>query len=132
MNPIIQSFYNQISWVDECSILQIDGIEFVKTDIALYLPCDWKCAESSAGIVSLAAEFQGLEPVLIVGGDPSREVVEQIYINAIERNVVVIFVDAAAIIAKAQFITQALDGIDWPRTMGNIAKGNDTPVWEWE
>lgn len=132
MNQIIQSFFGQISWADECSIVQIDGIEFIQTNLCLYLPCDWKHAEPSSQIVSLTAEMLKIEPGLVVGGNPAKDIAEQIYRSETKKGVLVMFVDAIARVTQSQCITSALDGIDWQRTSQSIAQGGKKPVWEWE
>jgi hypothetical protein len=132
MNSIIKIFYNQISWADECSIVQIDGIEFVQSNSCLYLPCHYKHVEPSARITSLSAERLKLEPALIVWGNPTKDLAQQIYSSETKRGILVVFVDAIAKVAQSQFIVSALDGIDWQRTSEGIAQGGKQLVWEWD
>ena len=132
MNPIIESFYNQISWANECTIVKIRGFDFVWTSQCLYLPCHWNNCEYSSFIVTEAASKLQLEPALLIGGNPSKADAERIYWEKTKRSILVTFVDPVAQIVQAECITRALDGMDWSRTVEAIAHGSTKPVWEWD
>jgi hypothetical protein len=78
MSAIIQNFYGQISWSDECTIEFIGDIEVALSSLALYVPCDWPDAERLAMFAINAAKAKNLEPALIIGGNPNKAIAEKL------------------------------------------------------
>jgi hypothetical protein len=132
MNKIIESFYNQISWSDECKIELIGDTDVVSTNLVLYMPCDWVDAESLSEIIIDYAKMRGLEPGLIIGGNPNPAIAERLCFVLTKQGILVSFIDPIARIAQSRFMISALDGLDWGRTSESIATGNSAPVWSWD
>jgi hypothetical protein len=132
VQKIIQDFYSQISWGDECQIEFIGNIEIVISSQVLYTPCDWIEAENLAMFAINSAKTKGLEPGMIIAGNPSKAIAERLCLSLTKQGILLNFVDAVAKVAQSQFICSALDGIDWGQTIKSIKEGRATPIWSWD
>lgn len=136
---ILDRFYETISWKNECEEIEFNERILLKTPCSLDL-----VANSNVGIISNTIDSvyclrqlfpnSGLEPGLIIWGNPPDFVVHEYISFCCQWNppVHVQFIDIPARLAYSRFLTKALDGIDWQRSIEGLAKGNKNPVWIWD
>ena len=136
---ILDRFYETISWKNECEEIEFSERILLKTSCSLEL-----VANSNIGILpnTLGSVYclkqlfpnSDLKPGLIIWGNPPDFVVHE-YISfccQFDPSVHVRFIDIPAQLAYSSFLTEALDGIDWQRSIEGLAKGNKNPVWSWD
>jgi hypothetical protein len=129
---VIEKFKSQIAWADETELIQDGDRVYLATDIALYIPTHWREVNTPALVI--AAAIHKRECVALVWGDPSTPTATEISHRLICAGIHVRFVDPVGRIAWAQFVSFALDGIDWLRTSESIGLNGESakPVFEWE
>lgn len=134
---VLDRFYDLISWQDQCEEVEFNARILLKTPHSLEL-----VAHCSTGILKncLGSRYcldflyskSNLKPGLIIWGKPDKRLVDAYMTFSCQHGVHVSFVDVQARLAYSRFLTKALDGIDWQRSLEGLAKGDKKPVWSWD
>lgn len=129
---VINRFKQQISWGDKTQLI-VDGDQtYMATDKCLYVPTHFDKVRTGE-LIMLAAIYKKAVFALI-WGDPSEEKALLLCDRLIRVKLHAAFIDLIGQMAWADYVTRALDGIDWQRSLEAIAKDEDKarPVFEWE
>jgi hypothetical protein len=145
---IIQKFYGQISWADECRIHNVkfaNSLPLMIHDKSWFWPCLFTSVEQvkhEAGLLlCLTEEAWCLDPTsadpkpcLIVDGDIDDKSMDELIWTLQLAQITPYFTSPESSIAHSQWIVKALDGLDWGRSFADFfAKGRDAkPVFQWD
>jgi|GEM_PF-3697500 hypothetical protein len=129
---VIDKFKQQISWGDEAELLQFGDRLFLTTHQSVYVPTLW--SEISIVELLMIRETLNKRVVAIVWGDLSEDIALQICWRCAYADLSAQFIDVVGRIAWLQWLTHALDGINWNQSLMSIAKNNryPKPVYEWD
>lgn len=132
---ILDELYETVSWKDECEEIEFENRLLLKTSCSVELVAHCKSGILPSCLSSIYCRDRlspDLEPGLIIWGNPEKFLVEEFIISSKRLGVFTRFIDIPARLAYSSFLTRALDGIDWQRSLEGLAKGNKKPVWSWD
>jgi hypothetical protein len=129
---VIEQFYEQISWKDECEEIVFGDRTLLKTPCTLDLVCHYQgILPNIISSIEVNKQFKDfkLKPGIIIWGNPENVIVDVYIENCAFYKVHPVFIDTRARLAYSRFVNRALDGIDWVRSAESVAKGGTKPVW---
>ncbi|MBE9054397.1 hypothetical protein IQ243_29240 [Nostocales cyanobacterium LEGE 11386] len=132
---VIQEFYAQISWADQCRTVTESGRTLLVTPCALAVPSHWQDYKQNKAFVLPIAKSYSLDPQLLVWGAPSKAEVEKIWWDSItssQPRIYAKFLDVEASLVESDLILKVLEGLDVHKTFENFLAGNSQVVFDWE
>ncbi|WP_414573158.1 hypothetical protein [Nostoc sp. CCY 9925] len=125
---VIDQFYEQVSWKDECNETVIFNRTWIRNDKSkcLFLPCYYEDYDKDKNDLLGLATGLKYEPSMIIYGDPGNAKVDELIFKSLSEYYLIHleFIDVRARIAQSRFIHRALDGIDWNKAFTEVSNGN--------
>lgn len=114
----INSFYDRISWADQCTEATFDSRLICVAPCCVYLPIRWQDFTESVEVVARASAVYGLQPALLITGDAPRKMVEEIWWRSHKNTppIHVVWVEWEQELWATRLTTSALDGINWQKS----------------
>jgi hypothetical protein len=133
---ILQQFYQQILWADQCHEVIEEERTLLITPCALCVPCRWQDYEQSKAFIIPLAQKYTLSAKLLVWGEPSDYQTEKIWWDAMlskkPNRVYVSFLDVQASVLNTELMLKVLEGADIQKTVENFLAGKWEAVWTWD
>jgi hypothetical protein len=133
---VIEQFYTEISWKDECEEIEYGNRLLLKTDVTIKVPTYYGVYGDGVDLaIALASKFQ-VKPYLLLWGNAPKEMVEGIWWDS-HKKTPHVYISWISPYHNQMFWSndmtfKALDGIDWQRSIEGLAKGSKKPVWSWD
>lgn len=133
----IKQFVKTVSWGNECTLCTLlDGTAAYLLAPNLYIlcPCPWEKYNELKPVIEARAQIHGVKPGVIITNEADEQNCERIWRDAMDNSVIVYWLSAKNSMKSTKLITQALEGINWNKTLANILKDGmeAKPVFEWE
>ncbi len=133
---ILQQFYQQILWADQCREVTEEERTLLITPCALCIPSHWQDYEQNKVFIIKAAQKYALAPKLLVWGEPSDYEAEKIWWDAIlskkPNRFYVSFLDVQASVLNTELMLKVFEGADIQKTVENFLAGKWEAVWSWD
>lgn len=132
---VIQQFYKQISWADQCREVLEGNRTLLVTPCAICIPTHWQDFEQNKAFIITIALKYSLSPKLLVWGEPSDYETEKIWWDVMTSSnprVYAKFIDVQASVLDAQLLLKTFEGADIPQTLANFLAGKPEVVWTWD
>lgn len=129
---VIDRFRAQIGWEDETRLIEHGDRTLLWHPMETHIPARWDELDLQEAIA--LRDGLGHDVALLVWGSPDKASAVEIYLTCAKAGINVYFLDATARVAQSRFITSAGEGVDWNRTLINLAHNEmkGEPIYEWD